>query len=482
MLALLYVTVCLADACGTGPECVHGSCVYGDGAYFCQCKRGWAGAACDAPRAGFRKITGSAKASTDRAVNHACLVNGTECTESKKCTYYAGAYSCDPCPSGFVSYEDECLPKKCFNNNGDYSDNVATKPPCNGRGRCLLKDPGLAGLSADDYACDCYPIYRGGLCQSCDDANAIAAESPSSGTLPTCNARACQDPDGTVCSDKGTCILDVGLDRESYHYRCKCNDGYTRVGHKCVKTECVATIDGSPVVCGGFGKCTDEGNNGVFKCVCDPDAVQVGQFCTYSACTDGTAAEICGGVGACVRDGAAYSCDCRGLATGNLCQTCTDKSAKINGKCVPLGCLTSDKQASCKNGGTCVNSNGEYHCRCPDMLVAINGECTSPACMDEELGKVCSGHGTCKTDDLKDIKCTCGSDYTYIAPGRCILSALVDSPATVCSGHGRIVVSAETPSTMKCQCSPIYTGTKCETCGPDSAQMIDEKCIAKKCI
>ncbi|EFO61866.1 High cysteine membrane EGF-like protein [Giardia lamblia P15] len=116
------------------------------------------------------------------------------------------------------------------------------------------------------------------------------------------------------------------------------------------------------------------------------------------------------------------------------------------------------------------------------MLVAINGECTSPACMDEELGKVCSGHGTCKTDDLKDIKCTCGSDYTYIAPGRCILSALVDSPATVCSGHGRIVVSAETPSTMKCQCSPIYTGTKCETCGPDSAQMIDEKCIAKKCI
>ncbi|EFO61867.1 Hypothetical protein GLP15_3042 [Giardia lamblia P15] len=265
MLVFLYVTVCLADACGKGPECVHGSCIYGDGAYFCQCKRGWAGAACDAPRAGFRKITSGGKASTERAVNHACLVNGTECTESKKCTYYAGAYSCDPCPSGFVSYEGECLPKKCFNNNGDYSDNVATKPPCNGRGRCLLKDPGLAGLSADDYACDCYPIYRGGLCQSCDDANAIDAKTTSQNNLPTCNARACQDPDGTVCSDKGTCTLDVGLDRESYHYRCKCNTGYTRVGHKCVRTECVATIDGSPVVCGGFGECTEEGSTGVFK-------------------------------------------------------------------------------------------------------------------------------------------------------------------------------------------------------------------------
>ncbi|EFO64527.1 High cysteine membrane EGF-like protein [Giardia lamblia P15] len=481
MLILLYAAVFLADACGTGPTCLHGDCVYGDGAYFCQCKRGWAGAACDAPRAGFRKITSGAKASIDEAVNYACLVNEAECTGSNKCTYYAGAYSCDPCPSGFVSYEGECLPKKCFNNNGDYSDNVATKPPCNGRGRCLLKDPRLAGLSADDYACDCYPIYRGGLCQSCDDANAIDAKTTSQNNLPTCNARACQDPDGTVCSDKGTCTLDVGLDRESYHYRCKCNTGYTRVGHKCVRTECVATIDGSPVVCGGFGECTEEGSTGVFKCVCDSNAVKIGNFCAPSTCTDSSNSKICGGVGACVRHGAGYKCDCRGLATGDLCDTCTPgKSVQVGDVCVPVGCLT-DKQTSCV-GGTCVNSNGEYHCRCPDMLVAINGECTSPACMDEELGKVCSGHGTCKTDDPKDIKCTCGSDYTYIAPGRCILSALVDSPATVCSGHGRIVVSAETPSTMKCQCSSIYTGTKCETCGPDSAQMIDGKCVAKKCI
>ncbi|EFO65742.1 High cysteine membrane EGF-like protein [Giardia lamblia P15] len=482
MLVLLYAVVFLAEACGAGPTCLHGDCIYGDGAYFCQCKRGWAGAACDAPRAGFRKITGSAKASTEKAVNYACLVNGTECTESKKCTYYAGAYSCNPCPTDFVSYEGECLPKKCFNNNGDYSGQEATKPPCNGRGRCLLKDPGLAGLSADDYACDCYPIYRGGLCQSCDDANAIAAESPSSGTLPTCNARACQDSDDVVCSGHGKCVLDVGLDRESYHYRCACETGYTRVSHKCVKTECVATIDGSPVVCGGFGKCTEEGD-GAPKCVCDPDAVQVGQFCTSPTCTTETPAKICGGVGACVRDGASYSCDCRGLATGNLCENCVpEKSASIGDTCVPLGCLTSNKQSSCTNNGVCVNSNGEYHCRCPDMLVAVNGECTSLACMDEELGKVCSGHGTCKTDDPQNIQCTCNQDYTYIAPGRCILNTLVDNSNTVCSDHGHIIIDPADSSTMKCNCSSIYTGNKCETCDTTTAEEINQVCTAKKCI
>ncbi|KAE8302496.1 High cysteine membrane protein EGF-like [Giardia duodenalis] len=482
MLGLLFITVYSVTPCGTGPACVNGDCAYGDGAHFCQCRRGWAGAACDAPRAGFRKVTTSGQTPADRAVNYACLVNGTECTGSSKCNYYAGAYSCDPCPDGFVSYEGECLSKDCFN-TGDLSGQEATKAPCNGRGRCLLKDPGLAGLSADDYACDCYPIYRGGLCQSCDDANAIATESSSSDSLPTCNARACQDSDGVVCSGQGTCILDVGLDRESYHYRCKCNDGYTRVGHKCVRTECVVTIDGSPVVCGGFGNCTDEGNTGTFKCVCDSDAVQVGQFCTYSVCTDESRSKICGGVGACVRNGAGYSCDCRGLATGDLCDTCTSgKSAQVGDKCVPLGCLTSNNQESCKNGGTCVKSDGEYHCRCPDMLIAVSGECTSPACMDEELGKVCSGHGTCKTDNLQNIQCTCDQDYTYIASGRCILSSLVDSPATVCSGHGHIVLDPADSSTMKCNCSSIYTGDKCETCDTATAEEIDGVCTAKKCI
>ena len=333
MLTLLLAAAYSAAACGSGPACAHGDCTYGDGAYFCQCRRGWAGAACDAPRAGFLKIPASGRVASDRAVNYACLVNGAECTDSKKCNYYAGAYSCDPCPAGFVSYDGECLPKSCFN-TGDYSGQEASKPPCNGRGRCLLKDPGMAGLSADEYACDCYPIYRGALCESCDDANAIAAGSTPSSTLPTCNARACQDADGVVCSGHGKCVLDVGLDRESYHYRCSCNSGYTRVGHKCVRAECVATVDGSPVVCGGFGECTEEGE-GAPKCTCDSNAVQVDKFCTYPTCTDESHSKICGGVGACVRDGAAYSCDCRGLATGKLCDICdTKKPAQVGGVCV----------------------------------------------------------------------------------------------------------------------------------------------------
>ncbi|EFO64062.1 High cysteine membrane EGF-like protein [Giardia lamblia P15] len=480
MLVLLYAVVFLAEACGTGPECVHGSCVYGDGAYFCQCKRGWAGAACDAPRAGFRKITSGGKASTERAVNYACLVNGTECTESKKCTYYAGAYSCDPCPADFVSYEDECLPTGCFN-TGDYSDNVATKPPCNGRGRCLLKDPGLAGLSADDYACDCYPIYRGGLCQTCSDANAIVV-TPVENNPSECRPRTCQDVDGVVCSNKGTCILDVGLGRGSYHYRCKCNDGYTRVGYECIKTECVAIIDWSPVICGGFGTCVEQGE-GAPKCTCDKNAVQVGRFCTYPACTTDPPKEICGGVGACIRNGAGYKCDCQGLATGDLCDTCiSGESVLVSNKCIPVGCLSSDGRDLCTSRGSCVRSGGEYHCRCPDMLIAINGECTSLACLDEELGLVCSGHGACEVSNPTIITCICETGYTYIPPGRCILNDLIDDSSRACSDHGHVVIDSVDSRTMKCRCSSIYTGNRCEICNTATAQLVGNECIARKCI
>ncbi|ESU40515.1 Hypothetical protein GSB_151941, partial [Giardia duodenalis] len=278
-------------------------------------------------------------------------------------------------------------------------------------------------------------------------------------------------------SGHGECVLD----RESYHYRCSCNSRYTRVGHKCVRTECVATVDGSPVVCGGFGDCQEQGD-GAPKCICDKNAVKVGDFCTYPTCTDESHTNICGGVGACVRDGAAYSCDCRGLATGKLCDTCnTKKSVSINGECVPLGCLTSNKQDLCTPTGTCVKSDGAYHCRCPGMLVAVDGTCTSPACTDEELGLVCSGHGTCTISNLQDIKCTCGDGYTYVAPGRCILSSLING-GKVCSDHGHIVVASSDSSTMACQCSSIYTGTKCETCNTATAQMVNTECVAKKYI
>ena len=128
MLTLLFAAVYSATPCGSGPVCVHGDCTYGDGAYFCQCRRGWAGAAYDAPRAGFLKIPASGRVASDRAVNYACLVNGTECTDSKKCSHYAGAYSCDACPAGFVSYDDECLPKSCFNSN-DHNNKEASAPP-----------------------------------------------------------------------------------------------------------------------------------------------------------------------------------------------------------------------------------------------------------------------------------------------------------------------------------------------------------------
>ena len=124
----LWIIVVYSAACGSGPECVHGDCTYGDGAYFCQCRRGWAGAVCDAPRAGFLKIPASGRVASDRAVNYACLVNGAECTGANTCNYYAGAYSCDACPAGFVSYDGECLPTSCFN-SGDYSDQEASKPP-----------------------------------------------------------------------------------------------------------------------------------------------------------------------------------------------------------------------------------------------------------------------------------------------------------------------------------------------------------------
>ncbi|EFO61373.1 EGF-like high cysteine membrane protein [Giardia lamblia P15] len=115
------------------------------------------------------------------------------------------------------------------------------------------------------------------------------------------------------------------------------------------------------------------------------------------------------------------------------------------------------------------------------MLVAVNGECTSPACMDEELGKVCSGHGTCNIQNPATITCNCEASYTYVAPGRCILTTLMEG-INVCSDHGRIVFDPPDSSTMKCNCSSIYTGDKCETCNTNTAEEINKVCTAKKCI
>lgn len=80
-----------------------------------------------------------------------------------------------------------------------YRQILPIQPPCNGKGKCVLKD--LAKLDrADeaDYVCSCFPIYRGDLCDTCNLENSVESEADKG----KCNPRSCQDSDGLVCSGK----------------------------------------------------------------------------------------------------------------------------------------------------------------------------------------------------------------------------------------------------------------------------------------
>ncbi|KAE8302989.1 High cysteine membrane protein EGF-like [Giardia duodenalis] len=492
LFALNFLANLLAD-CGPGSDCVHGVCGTTDGSFVCLCKRGWTGTACDVVAPNFKLISSGSDPKIEKAVNFACLVNGTECDtkRTETCLYHNGAYSCqNKCPDGFVIYDGECISKRCYSSSSVSSDTPQSNPPCNGKGKCVLKD--LAKLDrADeaDYVCSCFPIYRGDLCDTCNLENSVESEADKG----KCNPRSCQDSDGLVCSGKGKCELDFGYNLTHYSYQCICDAGYTRVGHSCIPSACVVYLSGTPVTCGGFGECKEnpEGSNS-FSCACYEGTVKVGNGCTYRTCTESeSASKICGGIGVCVRDDTEYKCDCKGFATGSLCDSCVSENAtSVGNQCIPNECLDEAGTTVCKGNGKCIRASGRYYCQCPNMTTFFNKQCISVNCIDQELNLICSGHGTCDTTSPKDMKCTCESGYEYIAPGRCISSTLLGTDKRVCNGNGYVAISSTntigSAPNLVCICSPIYTGENCSTCNTTGenapAEQVDSNCVPKSVI
>lgn len=453
-----------------------------DGFLFCQCQRGWSGSACDAAKPGFRILRTGANSSggdLEIAVSHHCLVNGKECNDSMKCSHYDGAYRCEQCPEGFVSFEGVCTSKNCYEQGSLlHSSNV----PCNGRGRCVLKDVGKAHIAtSDDYLCSCYSLYSGKFCAACNEAAAVDLSTKDE---LKCVPRSCIDESGQICSGKGECVPDVGSTGRDYNFRCACNKDYTHVGQSCVPTNCVAYHSGIPIICGGFGKCVM--TNGLYRCECDADMVSVNGECAPAGCTDSKAMTVCGGVGICKRNGRSYSCDCGDVAAGSLCEKCIlGASQVVENRCVPLACVSSDGSI-CKNGGPCVKYEGTYHCRCPDSFIERHGECVLRDCIDEYFGAICSGYGACSNSLTSQSACICEQGYTYIYPGRCVPSKLITNGA-VCSDNGVLKVAiVGGVSSFICSCSHIYTGENCSECNTKgsnpTAEMIGSQCIAKSCI
>lgn len=491
IFAFSLLTNLLAD-CGPGSECVHGVCGTSDGSFVCLCKRGWTGTACNVVAPNFKMLSSSDPVII-QAISFACLINGTECENQTKgtCLYHNGVYSCrKTCPEGFVIYDGECVSKKCYSYDAILPNAHQTSAPCNGNGKCVLKDLATLGHATEtDYMCSCFPIYRGEFCGNCNLENAIELKSD---TAAKCIPRSCRDNNEIICSGKGTCSLDFGYNLTHYNYQCICETGYIRVGRSCIASNCVVYIAGSPVTCGGFGECKESSTSpGSFSCICYEGAVNVGNGCTYQACTESENANtICGNVGICARDDTGYKCDCKGLATGSLCNNCIAKYAtSIDGKCVPNECL-SDTQEICAGNGKCIKSSNTYHCQCPNMTISFNNRCVPVNCIDQELNLICSNHGNCNAADPKNMKCICDKDYTYVAPGRCIPTKLLGTDQKVCNDKGYIVISpnniVSNVPTLICKCSPIYIGENCSDCnsiGPAApAKQIGQECIPKSVI
>lgn len=136
LFALNFLANLLAD-CGPGSDCVHGVCGTTDGSFVCLCKRGWTGTACDVVAPNFKLISSGSDPKIEKAVNFACLVNGTECDtkRTETCLYHNGAYSCqNKCPDGFVIYDGECISKRCYSSSSVSSDTPQSNPRVMGRG------------------------------------------------------------------------------------------------------------------------------------------------------------------------------------------------------------------------------------------------------------------------------------------------------------------------------------------------------------
>ena len=304
-----------------------------------------------------------------------------------------------------------------------------------------------------NFQCRHNPCHRG-TCEN--DVSRFICHCPPGWGGTTCNQEV-NECDANPCQHGGKCYDQFGS------YQCVCEPGYTG-------SNCEINIDdcaNSP--CKNGGTCIDRIND--FLCICEPPfdgKTCEGEMdpCAPNPCTNGATCSPYGNY-------QKFTCTCPLGYQGTRCEIDIDE------------CSTT---RPCRNGATCVNTNGSYTCECPrgyegrDCLLNTDDCADNPCvnggtcldrvgdytcvCMagftgkncqddvDECLSNPCKNGAICK-DYVNSYSCTCPSGFS----GRNCDKNDNDCTATSCMNGGQCVDGI---NDYPCRCRDGFTGAHCE--------------------
>nr|XP_058155717.1 sushi, nidogen and EGF-like domain-containing protein 1 isoform X4 [Dasypus novemcinctus]XP_058155718.1 sushi, nidogen and EGF-like domain-containing protein 1 isoform X4 [Dasypus novemcinctus] len=431
----LDVNECASHPCQNGGTCSHGI-----NSFSCQCPAGFGGPTCE-----------TAQSPCD----------AKECRHGSQCRVENGTAVC-VCPAGYTGATcetdvDECSPGPCLN-GGSCVDLV-------GNYTCVCAEPFEGrhcekGSHPEPDVCVSAPCQNGGTCV--DAEQGYVCECPEGFAGRDCRERLSPDCD---CRNGGRCLGADAL--------CQCPPGF--FGLLC-ELEVTATPCNMNTQCPDGGHCMEYG--GSYLCVCntDPNASHpLPSPCDSDPCFNG---------GSCEAHEDSYTCECPRGFHGRHCEKgprgCR-KMGRTGEKAAAPRRAQSPKQhrprppdpsvpraprrrprlcssGPCRNGGTCKEAAGEYHCSCPYRFTGRHCEIGKP---DSCASGPCHNGGTC-FHYIGKYKCDCPPGFSgrhcEIAPTPCFRSPCLNGGT--CEDRG---------SDFSCRCRAGYAGRRCQAevdCGP----------------
>ncbi|CAF4549618.1 unnamed protein product [Rotaria sp. Silwood1] len=450
----IYINPCIDYLCANGGTCYRTI----DGTPICSCLPDFTGVQCLThidPCLSAPCLNNGLCSSLLPIYNYTCICPSNY--TGYRCENFLGSCSLIVCQNGGTCVYNSlnaisciCSPLWTGTLCTQRIDPCTTSNPCLNSGICIAT---FNSTNQTVVACQCLSTFTGQYCET--------QISPCQ-TLPCVNGQCLLRADGTAicycnsqwtgaacdilispctsqpCLNNGVCYL-TGIS-----YTCMCLQGYS--GLRCeIVSPTLCTL-----ICSNNGTCAIRGQGNTQICICSTGytgsrcEIQISP-CMPSPCLNN---------GICLPSTYAngtlsFQCVCTGPYTGPICATY-----------IPLVCGNS----TCLNGGTCLVNGNQTICLCPNLFTGIHCESLLNPCDSHP----CVNGGTCYTTGIGRKKrqlttavgyyCQCPSSYTGI---RCesYISLCVSNP---CQHNGTCYQDLAL-NTIRCICTPNYTGTFCDT-------------------
>uniref|UniRef100_A0A8C2VC98 Neurogenic locus notch homolog protein 4 n=1 Tax=Chinchilla lanigera TaxID=34839 RepID=A0A8C2VC98_CHILA len=454
LLLLLLLLPLPGLLCGSAPEpCANGGTCLGlpQGPGACRCAPGFLGETCQLP---------------DPCRDAQLCQNGGSCRALLPTPPSSPSAPSPPTPSFFCTCPSGFTGERCQTQLEDPC------PPffCSKKGRCHLQAPGRP-------QCSCTPGWTGEQCQLRDfcSANPCANGGVCLTTYPQIQCRCPPGFEGHTCErDVNECFLDPGPCPEgtSCHnilgsFRCLCPAG--QEGSHCALQKGPCPAGGCPN--GGTCQLVPGGDASSHLCLCPPGAdltapppraprsnplppprPSPGWDCSQDVdeC-EAQGAPRCRNGGTCQNSAGGFHCVCVSGWGGAGCEENLDD-------CV---------DATCAPGATCIDRVGSFSCLCPPgrtgLLCHLEDMCLSQPCHRE---------AQCSTNPLTgSTLCLCQPGYSgptcHQDLDECQMAQQGPSPCE----HGGSCLN--TPGSFNCLCPPGYTGSRCEA---DHNECLSQPC------